>query len=106
MLYGTDSALEQLSSVVSKVYGHKSEQQIKSEIKQSLHSEFSKILEQLNIQSIKSEAIHASGFFQMAETGMIFLSLTQKTSDIINERIVELIQVFNTAWFKSELTDY
>merc|ERR1712029_427920 len=42
MLYGSDSVLDQLSTVVSKVAGHKSEEEVKSEIKRSLHTEFSK----------------------------------------------------------------
>jgi len=92
MLYGSDSVLDQLSTVVSKVSGHKSEQEIKAEIKRSLHTEFSKILEKLNIQSIKSETFQANGFFQMAETGILWRSLTMKTSDLIKEKLVEIIQ--------------
>jgi len=92
MLYGSDSILDQLSTVVSKVAGHTSEQEIKAEIKRSLHTEFSKILEKLNIQSIKSETFQANGLFQMAETGILFRSLTMKTSELIKEKFVEIIQ--------------
>merc|ERR1712168_1593737 len=92
MLYGSDSVLDQLSTVVSKVAGHKSEEEVKSEIKRSLHTEFSKILEKLNIEAIKSEAFQANGFFQLAETGILFRSITMKTSELIKERIVEIIQ--------------
>merc|ERR1712029_665708 len=92
MLYGTDSVLDNLSTIVSKVTGHKSEQEIKSEIKRSLHTEFSKIMEKLNIESIKSETFHANAFFQMAESGVIVRSLTQKTSELINEKIIEFIE--------------
>ena len=93
MLYGSDSILDQLTTVVSKVSGHKSEQEIKAEIRRSLHTEFSKILEKLNIQSIKSETFQANGLFQMAETGILFRSLTMKTSELIKDKIVEIIQV-------------
>merc|ERR1712029_562624 len=92
MLYGTDSVLDNLSTIVSKVTGHKSEQEIKSEIKRSLHTEFSKIMEKLNIESIKSETFQANAFFQMAESGVIVRSLTQKTSELINEKIIEFIE--------------
>merc|ERR1719369_92747 len=92
MLYGSDSVLDQLSTVVSKVAGHKSEEEVKSEIKRSLHTEFSKILEKLNIEAIKSEAFQANGLFQLAETGILFRSITMKTSELIKERIVEIIQ--------------
>merc|ERR1719228_2574840 len=92
MLYGSDSVLDQLSTVVTKVAGHTSEQEIKAEIKRSLHTEFSKILEKLNIQSIKSETFQANGLFQMAETGILFRSLTMKTSELIKEKFVEIIQ--------------
>ena len=93
MLYGSDSVLDQLSTVVSKVAGHKSEEEVKSEIKRSLHTEFSKILEKLNIEAIKSEAFQANGLFQLAETGILFRSITMKTSELIKERLVEIIQV-------------
>merc|ERR1719369_2639570 len=92
MLYGSDSVLDQLSTVVSKVAGRKSEEEVKSEIKRSLHTEFSKILEKLNIEAIKSEAFQANGLFQLAETGILFRSITMKTSELIKERIVEIIQ--------------
>merc|ERR1719369_1889613 len=92
MLHGSDSVLDQLSTVVSKVAGHKSEEEVKSEIKRSLHTEFSKILEKLNIEAIKAEAFQANGLFQLAETGILFRSITMKTSELIKERIVEIIQ--------------
>merc|ERR1719290_975573 len=92
MLHGSDSVLDQLSTVVSKVAGHKSEEEVKSEIKRSLHTEFSKILEKLNIEAIKSEVFQANGLFQLAETGILFRSITMKTSELIKERIVEIIQ--------------
>merc|ERR1712029_258564 len=92
MLHGSDSVLDQLSTVVSKVAGHKSEEEVKSEIKRSLHTEFSKILEKLNIEAIKSEAFQANGLLQLAETGILFRSITMKTSELIKERIVEIIQ--------------
>merc|ERR1712168_166785 len=57
MLYGSDSVLDQLSTVVSKVAGHKSEEEV------------------------KSETFQANGFFQLAETGILFRSITMKTSE-------------------------
>merc|ERR1712029_1139019 len=92
MLHGSDSILDQLSTVVSKVAGNKSEEEVKSEIKRSLHTEFSKILERLDIEAIKSGAFQANGLLQLAETGILFRSITMKTSELIKERIVEIIQ--------------
>jgi len=91
MLNGSNSILDHLSSVVAKASGH-DVQKIKSEIEGSLNTEFSKILQKLNMESSMSDTVQAAGFFQMAESGIIFRSLTQKTTDIITEELIRLIK--------------
>merc|ERR1712121_363280 len=66
---------------------------LKSEIKRSIHSEMSKVIEKLGLEeSIKSETLSAAGFFQGAETGIIFRSLTEKTTNIMTEKLAELLE--------------
>merc|ERR1712198_610203 len=51
------------------------------------------ILEKLGVEeSIKSETLSAAGFFQGAETGIIFRSLTEKTTEIMTEKLAELLE--------------
>merc|ERR1711962_294720 len=78
ILSGTDSILDKLAEVVTKVSGSSAgtPEQLKSEIKRSIHS----------------ETLSAAGFFQGAETGIIFRSLTEKTTDIMTEKLAELLE--------------
>merc|ERR1711962_287753 len=95
ILSGTDSILDKLAEVVTKVSGSSAgtPEQLKSEIKRSIHSEMSKVIEKLGLEeSIKSETLSAAGFFQGAETGIIFRSLTEKTTDIMTEKLAELLE--------------
>merc|ERR1712198_768696 len=94
ILSGTDSILDKLAEVVTKVSGSSgTPEQLKSEIKRSIHSEMSKVIEKLGLEeSIKSETLSAAGFFQGAETGIIFRSLTEKTTDIMTEKLAELLE--------------
>ena len=95
ILSGTDSILDKLAEVVTKVSGSSAgtPEQLKSEIKRSIHSEMSKVIEKLGLEeSIKSETVSGAGFFQGAETGIIFRSLTEKTTDIMTEKLAELLE--------------
>merc|ERR1712198_768792 len=95
ILSGTDSILDKLAEVVTKVSGSSAgtPEQLKSEIKRSIHSEMSKVIEKLGLEeSIKSETLSAAGFFQGAETGIIFRSLTEKTTEIMTEKLAELLE--------------
>merc|ERR1719391_1178342 len=95
ILSGTDSILDKLAEVVTKVSGSSAgtPEQLKSEIKRSIHSEMSKVIEKLGLEeSIKSETLSAAGFFQGAETGIIFRSLTEKTTNIMTEKLAELLE--------------
>merc|ERR1712198_461815 len=94
ILSGTDSILDKLAEVFTKVSGSTgTPEQLKSEIKRSIHSEMSKVIEKLGLEeSIKSETLSAAGFFQGAETGIIFRSLTEKTSEIMTEKLAELLE--------------
>merc|ERR1719259_509307 len=95
ILSGTDSILDKLTEVVTKVSGSSAgtPEQLKSEIKRSIHSEMSKVIEKLSLEeSIKSETVSGAGFFQGAETGIIFRSLTEKTTDIMTEKLAELLE--------------
>merc|ERR1719385_356383 len=95
ILSGTDSILDKLAEVVTKVSGSSAgtPEQLKSEIKRSIHSEMSKVIEKLSLEeSIKSETLSAAGFFQGAETGIIFRSLTEKTTEIMTEKLAELLE--------------
>merc|ERR1719204_656205 len=95
ILSGTDSILDKLAEVITKVSGSSAgtPEQLKSEIKRSIHSEMSKVIEKLGLEeSIKSETLSAAGFFQGAETGTIFRSLTEKTTDIMTEKLAELLE--------------
>merc|ERR1719391_1658392 len=91
----TGSILDKLAEVVTKVSGSSAgtPEQLKSEIKRSIHSEMSKVIEKLGLEeSIKSETLSAAGFFQGAETGIIFRSLTEKTTEIMTEKLAELLE--------------
>merc|ERR1719391_202083 len=95
ILSGTDSILDKLAEVVTKVSGSSAgtPEQLKSEIKRSIHTEMSKVIEKLGLEeSIKSETLSAAGFFQGAETGIIFRSLTEKTTNIMTEKLAELLE--------------
>merc|ERR1719391_1424424 len=95
ILSGSDSILDKLAEVVTKVSGSSAgtPEQLKSEIKRSIHSEMSKVIEKLGLEeSIKSETLSAAGFFQGAETGIIFRSLTEKTTEIMTEKLAELLE--------------
>merc|ERR1719391_1848107 len=91
----TGSILDKLAEVVTKVSGSSAgtPEQLKSEIKRSIHSEMSKVIEKLGLEeSIKSETLSAAGFFQGAETGIIIRSLTEKTTEIMTEKLAELLE--------------
>jgi len=95
MMSGTDSVIDRLSSVVSKIAGGSSasSEDLKSEIRRSLDTEFAKVLEKLNVKPVEeSKVLSANAFFQMGETGIIFRSISERASDLINEKIVNLIQ--------------
>merc|ERR1719312_1503923 len=92
MMSGTDSIVDKLSSVVSKVASGSVSEDLKSEIRRSLDTEFSKILEKLNVKPVESKVLSANAFFQMGETGIIFRSISERASELINEKIVKLIQ--------------
>merc|ERR1719259_804102 len=64
ILSGTDSILDKLAEVVTKVSGSSAgtPEQLKSEIKRSIHSEMSKVIEKLGLEeSIKSKSLSGSG---------------------------------------------
>ena len=92
MMSGTDSIVDRLSSVISKVASGSVSEDLKSEIRKSIDSELVKVMEQLNIESVESKVLSANAFFQMGETGIIFRSISERASELINENIVKLIQ--------------
>jgi len=92
MMAGTDSVIDTLSSVVSKVASGSVSEDLKSEIRRSLDTEFSKILEKLNVKPVESKVMSINAFGQMGETGIIFGSISEQASRLINEKIVQLIQ--------------
>merc|ERR1712198_746630 len=92
MMAGTDSVIDTLSSVVSKAASGSVSEDLKSEIGRSLNTEFSKILEKLNVKPVESKVISINAFGQMGETGILFGSISEQASRLINEKIVQLIQ--------------
>merc|ERR1712198_351612 len=54
--------------------------------------EFSKILEKLNVKPVESKVMSINAFGQMGETGILFGSISEQASRLINEKIVQLIQ--------------
>ena len=94
ILSGTDAILDKLTEVITKVSGSAgTPEQLKSDIKRSIHTEMSKVIEKLGLEeSIKSETLSAAGFFQGAETGIIFQSLTSKTTEIMTEKLAEILE--------------
>merc|ERR1712198_738311 len=92
MMAGTDSVIDTLSSVVSKAASGSVSEDLKSEIRRSLNTEFSKILEKLNVKPVESKVISINAFGQMGETGILFGSISEQASRLINEKIVQLIQ--------------
>ena len=92
MMAGTDSVIDTLSSVVSKAASGSVSEDLKSEIRRSLNTEFSKILEKLNVKPVESKVMSINAFGQMGETGILFGSISEQASKLINEKIVQLIQ--------------
>merc|ERR1719249_495085 len=92
MMAGTDSVIDTLSSVVSKAASGSVSEDLKSEIRRSLNTEFSKILEKLNVKPVESKVMSINAFGQMGETGILFGSISEQASRLINEKIVQLIQ--------------
>merc|ERR1712131_467512 len=83
MMAGTDSVIDTLSSVVSKAASGSVSEDLKSEIRRSLNTEFSKILEKLNVKPVESKVMSINAFGQMGETGILFGSISEQASRLI-----------------------
>ena len=98
ILSGTDSILDKLAEVVTKVSGSSAgtPEQLKSEIKRSIHSEMSKVIEKLGLEeSIKSETLSAAGFFQVWSLTQLYFvdflkSMIGVQKCVFNERTIKV----------------
>ena len=107
ILSGTDSILDKLAEVVTKVSGSSAgtPEQLKSEIKRSIHSEMSKVIEKLGLEeSIKSETLSAAGFFQVwSLTQLYFVDLSKSGMGVKSALSTNAQSMFASAVFESVL---
>merc|ERR1719462_570199 len=91
ILSGTDSILDKLAEVVTKVSGSSAgtPEQLKSEIKRSIHSEMSKVIEKLGLEeSIKSEKLA-----ELLENPSKFLSGSGSSVSVNAQKSIDLAPI-------------
>jgi len=90
-LTGADSILEKVSSILSGSRIH-SESQLKQEIRSGLNTEWSKIIEKLNLKTRQSEAMTGSAFLQLFDSGIIYQGFTERTIEQLHQKISKILK--------------
>jgi len=89
-LAGADSLLDKVSSVLSG--SRHSESHLKQEIRNSLNTEWSNIIEKLQLKTRETESMSGAAFLQLFDSGIIYKGFTERTTELLHQKISKVLK--------------